>query len=184
MKSFANALNPHLRNRTVTPVRNGEFLSINIDDALHRQGVRKLENTLIGLLMLKQGVKPTTSLKDSLDQIWQIQGPWRLITLGKGYFNIQLEDESEHDRIFTKRSWPSEFGTMRLQRWTPEFNPYKISSPMVNVWVHIYEIPQEYFHEHIIESIASALVNVVSIDQRIKDGSMCHYARVLIELDL
>lgn len=52
------------------------------------------------------------------------------------------------------------------------------------MWVRIYEIPQEYFHEHVIESIASALGTVVSMDQCTRDGSMCHYARVLIELDL
>lgn len=73
---------------------------------------------------------------------------------------------------------------MRIQRWTPEFNPYKLVSPLVNVWVRIYEIPQEYFHEHIIESIASVLGTIVSVDQRTRDGSMCHYAKVLIELDL
>lgn len=55
---------------------------------------------------------------------------------------------------------------------------------MVNVWVRIYEIPQEYLHEHIIESIASVMGTVISMDQRTRDGIMCHYARVLIELDL
>lgn len=73
---------------------------------------------------------------------------------------------------------------MLIQKWTPEFNPYKLASPMVNVCVRIYEIPQEYFHEHIIESIASVLGTVVSMDQRTRDGSTCHYASVLIELDL
>lgn len=47
-RSFANILTPQPRTRVVQPVRKGEFLSINIDDSLHQQGVRKLENSLIG----------------------------------------------------------------------------------------------------------------------------------------
>lgn len=126
----------------------------------------------------------TPTLKEAIDKVWQIQGEWHLITLGKGYFNIQLPTTGEYDRIFKRRSWQTEFGLLGLQRWTPEFNPYKLASPLVNVWVHIYEIQQEYFHEHIIEAIASVLGPVVSMDQRTKDGTMCHYARVLVELDL
>lgn len=42
----------------------------------------------------------------------------------------------------------------------------------------------EYFHELIIEDIASTLGLVVSIDERTHNREMYHYARVLIELDL
>lgn len=168
------------------PVRKGDYLSVNIDDSLHQQGVKKLEQSLMGRMILKQGTKPmaTPILKDTVDRVWNIEGDWHLITLGKGYFNIQFLNHSEYERIFRKRSWQIEFELFRLQRWTPEFNPYKLASPLVNVWVRIYEIPQEYFHEHIIEAIASVLGNVISMDQRTKDGTMCHYARVLVELDL
>lgn len=121
----------------------------------------------------------TPTLKEAIDKIWKIEGEWRLITLGKGYFNIQFSNNSEYDRIFKKRSWQMEFWLFRLQRWTPLFNPCKLASPLVNVWVHIYEIPQEYFHEHIIEAIVSVLGTVVSMDQRTKEGTMCHYARVV-----
>lgn len=42
----------------------------------------------------------------------------------------------------------------------------------------------EYFYVPIIECIASALGQVVSVDERTRNRTMCHYARVLIELDL
>lgn len=111
------------------------------------RALKKLENTLIGWMMSKQWVKPMpiSDLKISVDKIWEIRGQWKLIPLEKGYFNIQMEDSSGRDRIFRRRSWPSEFGIMCLQNWTPELNPYKISFLMVNVWVRIYELPQVYF---------------------------------------
>lgn len=71
------------------------------------------------IMMLKIGVKPMpTDLKDSINKVWKIQCRWKLILLGRGYFNIQMEDWPERDRIFSKRAWPSEFGTMRLQKYT------------------------------------------------------------------
>lgn len=75
-KSFANVLTPQARDRVAQPVRKGDLLSVNIDDSLHQQGVRKLEKSLIGRMMLKQGVKPmpTDSLKASLDLAWKVNG--------------------------------------------------------------------------------------------------------------
>lgn len=133
------------------PVRKGEYLAVNIDDVLHQQGVRKLENTLIGWMMLKQGVKPisTSDLKTSIDKVWNIQGQWKLIPLWKGYFNIQTEDLRERDIIFLRRAWPSEFGIMRLQKWMPEFNPYKITSSMMNVLTaHLWASPRIFPWAH------------------------------------
>lgn len=108
---------------------------------------------------------PTSELKASLDKVWNIKGEWKLVTLGKGYFNIQLSDIRKRDKIFLRRSWPSEFGTMHVQKWMPKFKSYKISSPIVNVWACIFELPMEYFHVPIIEAIASALGPVVNIDK-------------------
>lgn len=42
----------------------------------------------------------------------------------------------------------------------------------------------EYFKVPIIEAIASALGPIVSTDERTRSQTYCHYARVLIELDL
>lgn len=140
---FVDVARPSIRPSCTLPVRKGDFLSINIDDHVHHQGVRELQDTLIGRILLKQGVKPmpTSNLKASIDKIWNVQGAWFLVPLGKGYFNIRMEDLAERDRIFKRRSWLTEFGTLRLQQWIPKFNSYKVSSPMVNVWVRIYDCP-------------------------------------------
>ncbi|KAL8554876.1 hypothetical protein ACS0TY_002883 [Phlomoides rotata] len=42
----------------------------------------------------------------------------------------------------------------------------------------------EYFQPPIIHALASALGAVIKLDDRTRDRSMCHYARVLIELDM
>lgn len=145
MKSFATSLVPLDLSTRQPPVRKGEFLSINIDDSIHQQGVRELQNSLIGLVLLKSGAKlmPNIELKASLDKIWNIKGDWKFVTLGKGYFSIQFADLRDSGIIFTSQSWPQEIGIIRLQKWVPEFNPYKLKSPIVNFWVRIYKLPME-----------------------------------------
>lgn len=55
---------------------------------------------------------------------------------------------------------------------------------MVNIWVRIFELLMEYFHESIIEDIALPLGHLVNIDERTRNREMCYYAWVLVELDL
>lgn len=105
-------------------------------------------------------------------------------SIGKGVFNVRIENMNERDHIFKRRSWSTKFGTFRLQQWIPEFNPYKVSSPIINVWARIYELPMEYFKVPIIEAIASVIGPIVSIDERTESQTYYHHAYVLIELDL
>lgn len=50
--------------------------------------------------------------------------------------------------------------------------------------MHIYEIPMEFFQPKIIHALASALGTVIKMDDRTRNRTMCHYARVLNEIDM
>lgn len=71
-------------------------------------------------------------------------------------------------------------GTMRIQRWVKVFNPYKVNTTMAQVWVRIYKIRMEFFHLKIIHVLTSALGTVLRLDDRTRNDTMCHYARVLL----
>lgn len=166
--------------------RKGEYLSVKVDDALVKYGVSELVPSLIGKLSLVQGDSPYSldALYSKLSQIWGITGDWQLVPLGKGYYNIQLPSLADRDRVLDRRSWSLKPGLFRLQRWVRGFNPYKVNTTLAQVWVRIYEIPMEYFQPKIIHALASALGTVIKIDDRTWNRTMCHYARVLIEIDM
>lgn len=73
---------------------------------------------------------------------------------------------------------------MCLQRWVKGSNLYKVNSNLAQVWVRIYEISMEFFQPRIIHALASALRTVLKLDDRTKNGTMCHYARILLEIDM
>lgn len=168
------------------PVRKGDHLSVVIDDALHQHGVRENSHSLIGrrLFVAKEKPPTVTSLKSAFQDIWNLSSEWSLAPLGHGYFQIHIDNATERDKVFAARSWQSPFGTLRIQRWSTEFNPYKVKSSVVPVWIRIYELPVEYFYEPIIRSLASAIGSVLQVDERTRNRTLCHYARVLIEIDL
>lgn len=58
------------------PIRKGEFLSVNIDDLVHKQGDREHEKSLIARVMLKPKVEPISSvvLQNSINKIWDVPG--------------------------------------------------------------------------------------------------------------
>lgn len=123
-------------------------------------------------------------LRGEINEVWQVPGGWLFTPIGRGYYIIQISNYIERDRILEKRIWNFKHGTARLQRWTPEFNPWKVNSPIAHVWIRIHELPIEYFSDPIIRAIASAIGPVINIDERTRTRRVCKYARVLVEVDL
>lgn len=104
--------------------------------------------------------------------------------LGRGYYNIQLPCLADRNRILDRRFWALMPGYFRLQRWTRDFNPYKINTSLAQIWVRFYEIPMEFFQMKIIHAIAFALGSAIKIDEITRLRTMCHYARVHIEIHM
>lgn len=99
-------------------LRKGDYLPVTLDDRLHQIGLQEHEHSLIGRMMFKSGIKTmpsTEQLKAALQISWGVTGSWKIVPVGNGYFNISIDNIIEQNHLLFKRSWPSEFGTMRLQ---------------------------------------------------------------------
>lgn len=93
---------------------------------VHKLGVREHEKSLIARIMLKPKVDPMTSaaLRDSINEMWKITGYWKFLSMGRSFYSIHITNYLERDCILTRRIWQFKYGTVKLQRWTPEFNTY------------------------------------------------------------
>ncbi|KAL8478482.1 hypothetical protein ACS0TY_030395 [Phlomoides rotata] len=172
--------------KEMVATRTGEFLSVTLDALLVKRGVEELQNSLIARLIPAKGEEPYSleDLTQKLEATWNIYGGWKLLPIGRGYYNVQLPNLEDRDRILGMTSWFLKLGVIRVQRWVRDFNPYKTNTSIAEVWVRPFEIPMEYFQTPIIHALASALGTVIKLDDRTRDWSMCHHARVLIEIDM
>ncbi|KAL8537662.1 hypothetical protein ACS0TY_012696 [Phlomoides rotata] len=195
VKSYAHAISAVKASPTpisidileaMKPVRKGLYLTVAVDEGLHKQGVLELRDSLIGRVSHVRGDKPLVQAKliKKLTTIWGVRSPWSLIPIGEGYYNFQFTCGDDRERIFDKRTWQIKPGLLRLQPWVQDFNPYKVSTSVAQVWIRISELPLEYWNNTIITALASAVGTVIKLDERTASRSIGRFARVLVELDL
>ncbi|KAL8498083.1 hypothetical protein ACS0TY_021421 [Phlomoides rotata] len=157
-----------------------------VDENLYKEGVSELRDSLIGRIIHVKEDKPLGHevLVTRLGDLWNIRTPWTMIPIGEGYYSIQFSCDGYKERIFARRTWQLKPGVLRLQCWVPDFNPYRVTTSVVQTWILISELPLEYWNKHIITALASAVGIVIKIDDRTLGKMMGHFARVFVELDL
>ncbi|KAL8480382.1 hypothetical protein ACS0TY_027068 [Phlomoides rotata] len=167
---------------SMQPVKHGDFFMIDVDDKCYQQGLGEFKGSLIGRIMMSTGDKlcPMIELMQKVWEIWHLQGDLKLIPLARGYFTIQFSLLAERDRVYGRHHWTLNPGAIRLQPWMPEFNPNKVRTSLVQVWVHILDLPIEYWHPTILEAMGT----LIKIDVRTSNKLLGHYARLLIEIDM
>ena len=75
-------------------------------------------------------------------------------------------------------------GLIRLQQWSPDFNPHNQRPTNAQVWIRIHDLSWEYWHPKILTNLASAIGHPLKIDNATLNGDYGHYARVLVDVDL
>ncbi|KAK2642189.1 hypothetical protein Ddye_023952 [Dipteronia dyeriana] len=95
-------------------------------------------------------------LKAKLGKHWIISEDWRLISLGKGYFQIILKFPRDKNKKSTN----------------------------AHVWVRFYDLSWEYWHQKIIFDLARGIGVPLRMDKAIIDGEFGHYVRVLVDVDM
>lgn len=73
------------------------MITVTVDDDLYQQQLKRCEASLIGRLVLAKGYKPWTlaDLKRRLQDLWNPLHPWSMISLGKGYSNLQFDSMTD-----------------------------------------------------------------------------------------
>ncbi|KAL8542689.1 hypothetical protein ACS0TY_003534 [Phlomoides rotata] len=192
-RSFADAVRPRVYRPqsmpipdSMKPTRQGDFFTINIDEAVYQEGVADLQDCLIRRIMMSQGDRPypTLDLEKKLYEVWNIAGNLELIPLNRGSYTIRFSLLVDRDRVFKRRYWPLQPGALCLQSWKQDFNPNRVCTSLAQVWVRISDLPLEYWQPAILEAMASACGTLLKIDDRTLHRKMGHYARILVEIDM
>lgn len=170
----------------IRPVKRGEFFSIPISEDLFQDSQKPFLDSLIGRVIYSKGDKPVANLvlQRKLEGLWNISSGVRLLHLERGYYNLQFANKEDRDKAFLRQSWFLKPGLLRLQKWMPNFNPYRVNSSIAQVWVRVFELPIEYWRMDVFEAIAAALGTLIRVDDRTVSQEMCHYVRMLVEIDM
>lgn len=189
VKSFVQALNNSCSvpmSQLPKPCLKLDELSIKIPESEYIAGLESCKTHFHGRLLLSKGNVPLKldDLRGKLLSLWKEIGPWKIISLGKGFYEFSFSSLDDARSVLAIGLWNLGSGSLRVFSWTKDFSPYSLKQTHAQVWVRFYGIPQEYWGPKILFTIASGLGVPICLDEATNKKTFGHFARVLIDLDL
>ncbi|KAK0582022.1 hypothetical protein LWI29_020550 [Acer saccharum] len=186
MKSYAQAISSAIALISSAPKKKGDFVAIKVNPKAYEERLKLCSYSLIGRVILSKGEEPwkILALKEKLQSIWKLNSQWRLISLGRGFFQILLNSEEDKAQVWGIGSLHLKPGILRLQPWTQNFNPNTQRTTNAQIWVRFYDLPWEFWHPQILSDMARGVGIPLKFDRATLEGDYGHFARMLIDVDL
>lgn len=189
VKTFATAL----AGTTVTddkpfpsPCIKGDALSIKICQDEYSKGLEDCRKALRARLTLNKGDKPYSArdLSVKIGKIWRTAAGWKMVPLGKGYYDFHFESAEDLKKIWAVGTVNLKPGLLRFSQWTKDFKFQAQKQTHVSIWIRLVELPQEYWRERILKEIATVVGTPIDINGPTINRTFGHYARILVDIDL
>jgi len=137
-------------------------------------------------LVLNKGDKPyaTKDITVKLQKLWKVKGPWHMLSLGRGFYEFFFASQEDMLTVWAAGTVSLKSGLLRLFEWTKDFNLHTQRQTHTQVWIRLWELPQEYWMERTLYEIAGAVGTPLLINNVTRNRLYGHYARILVDLDL
>lgn len=127
-KTFARALSNSFDiplSQLPRPCIKGDSISIKISEDEYMKGLEGCKNNLHGRIILTKGTAPIkfVDLQEKLGKLWKPIGHWRMVPLGKGYYEFSFSSPEDHRSVWVVGSWNLNPGILRLSQSSKDFNP-------------------------------------------------------------
>ncbi|XP_062013958.1 uncharacterized protein LOC133730367 [Rosa rugosa] len=189
-KTFASVLSGSVESTVAlsqlpTPVIRGDMTYVKINEALYQEQLKTFKTNLIGRLLQRKGSTPLKlhDLKASLTSLWKPSSPWRLVPLGRAYFDIHFATEEDMRRVWGGGTCTLASGLFRLSQWQPDFKPGDtLPQTHSQIWVRFYGLSQDYWHPQHLMEIARGVGTPLQLDRATKEREFGYFARVLVDV--
>ncbi|WCJ43865.1 hypothetical protein M5689_024574 [Euphorbia peplus] len=188
-KSYATAVTQPSQIPPISDVviyDDGEFKSVKINRTAFEKRIQLCHHSLIGHLNLNKGDTPwkLDELRSALLKEWGISIPWRLISLGKGFYHLLLPSNDIKQLVRSRGVLGLTPGVFRVQPWSPDFDPFSQKTSSTQIWVRLYNLPWVYWDPIILSDISRCLGGLIKIDRATLEGDYGHFARILLDIDM
>lgn len=107
-----------------------------------------------------------------------------MLPLGRGFYEFFFGSQEDMCTIWAADTVSLKPGLLRLFEWNKDFSIHTHRQTHTQVWIRLWELPQEYWMERTLYEIAGAVGTPLMIDNVTRNRLYCHYARILVNLDL
>jgi hypothetical protein len=131
------------------PCLKGDALSIKIGQDEYSKGLVECQYALRGRLTMTKGDKPykARDLASKLGKIWKIVHEWKMVPLGRGFYDFLFQHPNDLTRIWVAGCVSLQPGLLRLSQWTKDFHHNSHKQTHASLWIRLVALPQEYWRE-------------------------------------
>ncbi|XP_020694674.1 uncharacterized protein LOC110108388 [Dendrobium catenatum] len=150
------------------------------EDSVVSQLAAPFSFTLVGKFVMR---RPNLDIIHKFFYSLNFFGSFNVSLLDPKHIAIQLSNDLDYSRIFSRRSYYIQGCQMRLLKWSPEFD-VREESPIAPVWIGFPNLRLHFFSSYILFGMASVFCRPLQTDQAMASLSRPYVARVLVELDV
>ncbi|XP_010481113.1 PREDICTED: uncharacterized protein LOC104759949 [Camelina sativa] len=124
------------------------------------------------------------ALTRKLREMWKPKGGMYVMDLPRQFFMIRFDLEEEYLSVLTGGPWIA-FGSYLLTKvWSPDFDPLRDEIVTTPVWVHLSNIPVNFYHPSILMRVAQGLGSPLRVDVTTLNYERARFSRICVEVDL
>ncbi|XP_026410710.1 uncharacterized protein LOC113305933 [Papaver somniferum] len=154
--------------------------SINLPDDLFEEALNPWKFSLIGRLNLQNTKFIDASM--ILKQQRKLVGDCKLIPLGKYFFTIKLDNETDRNYIKAGQ-WEVNYQILRVRKWVSNFRLANVRISKAQVWIRFPGLGLELWKENFLFEICKEIGTPIKIDVATTKCEIGYYANVLVEVD-
>ena len=114
--------------------------------------------------------------------LWKPSGRMDCVDFGKRFFLIRLSAKEDYGRALKDGPWFVSGHYLSMRNWEANFNPAKANVAMIAAWVHLPNLPIEYYEPSVLRDFGKAIGLVLRIDMHIATKTRGKFARLCIQI--
>ncbi|KAI9075696.1 hypothetical protein K1719_042312 [Acacia pycnantha] len=117
--------------------------------------------------------------------MWRPKDALKLIPLSNGYYVVSFSNKEDREYAFQEGLWMIEDHYLIVQRWRPNFNPWKADLQcVIAAWVRIPDLPFEFYNVESLRRIGNMIGKMIKVDRSTSIYDKGGFARICVEIDL
>ncbi|KAI9100936.1 hypothetical protein K1719_024060 [Acacia pycnantha] len=128
---------------------------------------------------------PSYILRDRVNRMWHPRDPLKLIPLSNRYYIVSFSNKEDRDYAFQEGPWMIEDHYLIVQRWRPNFNPWKADlQRKIAAWIRLPDVPFEFYNVESLRRIGNMVGRMIKLDRSTSVYDKGGFARMCVEIDL
>ncbi|KAJ4826538.1 hypothetical protein Tsubulata_034976 [Turnera subulata] len=123
-------------------------------------------------------------MERKLNQLWATNGHIHVTDVGGDFYVVRFLSVVDFNNALKNGPWMIADHYLTIRKWVPNFDPKFEQITRTMVWVHIPDLPLEYYDKEFLATIGNRIRKIFRIDAATSSATRGQYAKMSVEVDL